>query len=187
MTHLGIIGTGSLGSALLRAASRFAPDLVLIASSRDPSRIELLRREIPALKGATSEDLARASDLVLLCVPPEAYLPVIGGIAGCLRPQTVLLSVTNLVALEANAEGVAVPVVKLVPTMAHVVGRGNALLIAGPRAGADHIEAIRQVFARFSKPTVIDPADDRVASNISGSALALFAALAESFVAANLP
>jgi competence protein ComER len=187
MTHLGIIGTGNLGSALLRAASFFAPDLILLASSRDPSRIELLRRDIPALQGATPEDLARSCDLVLLCVPPEAYLPIIDRIAAWLRPQTVLVSVTNSVALEAIAERVAVPVVKLVPTLAHVVARGNALLIAGPRAGAHHIEAIRQVFARFSKPIVIDPDDDRVASNISGSALALFAALAESFVAANLP
>jgi competence protein ComER len=185
--HLGIIGTGSLGTALLRAAARFAPDLTLIASSRDPARIDALRREIPALRGDAPENLARASDLILLCVPPEAYLPVIDRVAGYLRPQTVLVSVTNSVSLETIAERVAVPVVKVIPTMAHVVGRGNALLIPGPRADTDHVQAIRRVFARFSKPTVINPADDRVASNISGSALALFAALAESFVAANLP
>jgi pyrroline-5-carboxylate reductase len=46
--------------------------------------------------------------------------------------------------------------------------------------------SVATVFAGFSRPIVIDASDDRVASNISGSALALFAALADSFVTANV-
>jgi len=185
MTQLGIIGTGSLGTALLRAASRFAPEIVLVASNREPSRIETLRREIPALKAATPEELARECDLVLLCVSPEVYLPLVERIAGHLKPTTVLVSVTNSVSLDTISQRVAVPVVKIIPTMAHVVGRGNVLLIAGPRARSEHMDSVAAVFARFSKPIVIDPSDDRAASNISGSALALFAALADSFVSVN--
>ena len=185
MTQLGIIGIGSLGTALLRAASKFAPDISLVASSRKPSRIEVLRRDIPALKSATSEELASQCDLVLLCVSPEAYLPLVERIAGHLKPTTVLVSVTNSVSLDTIGQRVAVPVVKIIPTMAHIVGRGNVLLIAGPRVRSEHMESVAAVFARFSKPIVIDPSDDRAASNISGSALALFAALADSFVTVN--
>jgi pyrroline-5-carboxylate reductase len=185
MTQLGIIGTGSLGTALLRAASKFAPEIFLVASSREPSRIETLRHEIPALKAATPEKLASECDLVLLCVSPEAYLPLVDRIAGHLKPRTILVSVTNSVSLETIGRRVAVPVVKIIPTMAHIVGRGNVLLIAGPLARSEHMGSVAAVFARFSKPIVIDPSDDRAASNISGSALALFAALADSFVTAN--
>ncbi len=85
----------------------------------------------------------------------------------------------------AIAERVRAPVVKVIPTLAHVVGRGVSLLIAGPGAKPEHVEAVRRVFARFSVPMVIDARDDRVASNVAGSALALFAALCDAFVSAN--
>jgi pyrroline-5-carboxylate reductase len=185
MTRLGIIGTGSLGTALLRAAATHAPDIALIVSSRDPSRVETLRREIPALTAAAPEELAKTADLVLLCVPPAVYLGLLERIAGHFGPSAILVSVTNSVSLEAIASRVSVPVVKAIPTLAHVVGRGNALLCAGPRALPEHVEAVKRVFARFSRPVTIDPRDDRVASNVAGSALALFAAMCGAFVDAN--
>jgi pyrroline-5-carboxylate reductase len=185
MTRLGIIGTGSLGTALLRAAAEHAPEIALIASSRDSARIETLRREIPGLTGAAPEELARSCDLVLLCVPPDAYLPLVDRIAAHIGPRAILVSVTNSVALDDIAARVTVPVVKAIPTLAHVVGRGVSLLVAGPRAQGEHMEAVRAVFARFSLPIVIDARDDRVASNVAGSALAFFAALGDAFVAAN--
>ena len=74
---------------------------------------------------------------------------------------------------------------KAIPTLAHVLGRGVSLLVAGPRAKSEHVEAVSSVFARFSMPTTIDARDDRVASNVAGSALAFFAALCDSFVSAN--
>jgi pyrroline-5-carboxylate reductase len=74
MTSFGVIGIGRLGTALLRASATHAPELGLFAASRDPARIEELRREIPGLVAASPEDLARSADLVVLCVPPDAYL-----------------------------------------------------------------------------------------------------------------
>jgi competence protein ComER len=185
MTRLGIIGTGSLGTALLRAAATHAPDLALIVSGRSASRVETLQREIPGLAIASPEELAKSADLVLLCVSPEAYLPLVERIAGHFGPDAILVSVTNSVSLEAIASRVRVPIVKVIPTLAHVVGRGNALVCAGPRALPRHADTVSRVFARFSRPVTIDPRDDRVASNVSGSALALFAAMCGAFVEAN--
>jgi pyrroline-5-carboxylate reductase len=185
MTCLGIIGTGSLGTALLRAAAAHAPDIALIAAGRTPSRLAALQHEMPGLATASPQDLARTADLVLLCVPPQAYLPLVEHIAEQLGPRTILVSVTNAVPLEAIAARVRAPVVKAIPTLAHVAGRGVALLIAGARAGPAQMDAARTVFARFSMPMVIEAHDDRVASNVAGSALAFFAALCDAFVAAN--
>ena len=166
MTRLGIIGTGRLGTTLLRAAAVHAPEIELLASSRDPARIAALRREIPALAAATPEDLARSADLVVLCVPADAYLPIAERIAGHLGPMAIVVSVANTVSLAAIAARVRAPVVKVIPTLAHVVGRGVALLVAGPGAQPAHVESVRRVFARFSVPVQIDGRDDRVASNM---------------------
>jgi pyrroline-5-carboxylate reductase len=185
MTRLGIIGTGSLGTALLRAAAAHAPDIALVVSGRNASRVEALQREIAGLAVASPEELAKTADLVLLCVSPEAYLPLVERISGHFGPDAILVSVTNSVPLDAIASRVRIPVVKAIPTLAHVVGRGNALLCAGPRALPQHVDAVTRVFTRFSRPVTIDPRDDRVASNVAGSALALFAAMCGAFVDAN--
>ncbi len=185
MTYFGVIGTGSLGTTLLRAAKTCAPEIELIAASRDPSRLDALRREIPGLVAASPEDLARVADLVVLCVPAEAYRPLVDQIAQHLGPQAIVLSVNNTVPLATIAEHAPKPVVKAIPTLAHLVGRGVSLLVAAPGALPEHIEAVRAVFAHFSLPIVIDGRDDRVASNVAGSALALFAALCDTFVSAN--
>ena len=188
MTRLGIIGTGRLGATLLRAAATHAPEIELTAASRDPARIDALRREIPDLASASPEVLGRTADLVVLCVPPEAYLALVERIAPHLGPRAIVISVTNAVSLADIAERVRAPVVKVIPTLAHVVGRGVSLLFAGPGAQPEHMESVRRVFARFSMPVQIDEGDDhdgRVASNVAGSALALFAALCDTFVCAN--
>jgi competence protein ComER len=185
MTSFGIIGTGRLGTALLRAAGTHAPELRLIAASRDLAKTETLQREMPGLVAASPEELAHVADLVVLCIPPDAYLPFCDRIAPHLGPRTIVVSVANSVPLPAIAERVGRPVVKVIPTLAHVVGRGVALLVAGPGAEAEHVDAVRRVFAHFSVPMLIDARDDRVASNVAGSALALFAALCDAFVAAN--
>src|SRR5262249_14900288 len=67
MTSLGIIGTGSLGTTLLRAAATHAPDIRLLAASRRASQLEKLRCQIPGLIGATLEQLAQRANLVVLC------------------------------------------------------------------------------------------------------------------------
>lgn len=186
MTRLGIIGAGRLGATLLRAAAIHAPAIGLTVSSRDPARVAALLSEIPRLVAASPEELAGACELVVLCVPNDACLPLAGRLAGHLRADAIVISVSNAVPLAAIAERVRVPVVKVIPTLAHVVGRGVALLVAGPGAQPVHVEAVRSAFAHFSLPLQIDEGDARVASNVAGSALALFAALCDMFVAANV-
>src|SRR5262249_45361995 len=146
-----------------------APDIRLLAASRRASQLEKLRCEIPGLVGATLEQLAQRADLVVLCVPPDAYLSLCDRIAPHLGSRAIVISVANSVSLATIAERVRRPVVKVIPTLAHVVGRGVALVVAGPGAEVEHVDAVRGVFARFSVPMLIDARDDRVASNVAGS------------------
>ena len=185
MTRLGIIGVGRLGATLLRAAAIHAPEIALTAASRDSARVAALQREIPALTYASPEDLAGAADLVVLCIPPETYPALCERIAPHLGPSAIVISVANTVPMSVIADRVRVPVVTAIPTLAHLVGRGVSLLVAGPNALPGHVDAVRRVFARFSMPVLIDERDDRVASNVAGSAIALFAALCDAFVSAN--
>src|SRR3954452_21429289 len=140
MTRLAIIGTGRLATTLLRAAAAHAPELALSATARRHAPLEALRQEIPGLAIGTPEAILPGADLVLPGVPPGAYLTLIAGIAPHLAANAILVSVTNGVPLGCIGELVRAPVVKVIATIAHTVGRGVLLLTAGPRAQPGHVE-----------------------------------------------
>ena len=184
-TVIAVIGGGRIGGTLLRAAARFAPHLPLVLATRDPKAAATLAAEVPGLTLASPDEAAARADLLMLAIPPEAYLPVLGAIGARMRPSAILVSLTNGVPLETIGQRIANPVVKVIPTMAHIVGRGVALVTPGPRAGAGEVERVREVFSTFSRPQIVDEADIRAASNVAGSGLALIAGWCDAFVAAN--
>ncbi|GHE24691.1 NADPH-dependent F420 reductase [Kitasatospora indigofera] len=87
MPTLGIIGSGSMGTAIARLA--VAADInVVIANSRGPETLTALVGELGPLAGAgTVEQATEKADLVLLAVPILAYRSVP---AAPLRGHTVL-------------------------------------------------------------------------------------------------
>ena len=182
---VGIVGTGRLGSMLLRAAARSAQETLLYAAGRYQGQLAAMQREIPSLTVAEIDSVASAAELLILCVPPDAYGALLRQCSGCLLESSIVVSVTNGVPLEAIGDLVPNPVVKVIPTMAHAVGRGIALVTPGPRAEPSHVERVRRFFGAFSKPILIDDRDSRVASNVAGSWLALLAAMCAMFVRAN--
>lgn len=182
---VGVIGTGRIGSILLRAVTRHAPDVRLLLAGRNEAAVAALAREMPGLTPLRARVLASEADLVLLAVPPQAYLQLATDIAPHLRADAVLVSLTNGVALSALGACVSCPIVKVIPTMALIAGRGVSLVSTGPHAEPSHVERVRCFFGRISRPLLIDDRDSRVASNVAGSALAIVAAFCRAFVAAN--
>ena len=182
---VGIVGTGRLGSMLLRTAARSAQETLLYAAGRNRGQLAAMRRAIPSLTVAEIDSVACAAELLILCVPPDAYGALLRQCSGCLLESSIVVSVTNGVPLEAIGDLVPNPVVKVIPTMAHTVGRGIALVTPGPRAEPSHIDVVRRFFGSFSKPILIEDRDSRVASNVAGSWLALLAAICAIFVRSN--
>ena len=182
---VGIMGAGRIAELLSRAIASRAPAVPLMLAGRNRGRCEAIRRLVPGLAIVQPEILARSVDLLFLAVPAEAYLQILGSIASALAPECILVSLTNGVALEALGAATSNPVVKVVPTMAHLVGRGTALIIRGPHADDAHLARAAQLLRLISRPAVVDDRDARVASNVAGSFVALAAAFTNAFVAAN--
>lgn len=147
----------------------------ILVSDRTVGKMNVLSAEFPDIVVATNDTLVRTADLVFLCVPPGAYPAVLDEIADRLSDQTILVSVTNGVALSSIEERVPCPVIKLIPTVAHAVGRGVALLARGARSGETEVEAVARFIHPFGKVVEVDPADMRMATNITGCGPALLA------------
>ena len=69
MTTIGILGAGKVGTVLAGLAAR-SGYRTLIAASGDPAQIELIVEVLsPGTTAASSEEVARAADVVILAIP----------------------------------------------------------------------------------------------------------------------
>ena len=182
---VGLVGLGRIGTVLLTAMGRFAPEVAVLATGRDLGRVAQAVAPWSAARAVDAPELAAKADLVVLCLPPGAYRETIVTLVPHLRPDAILVSVTNALTLEDLGAWCANPVVKIIPSPAHAVGRGVCLLTPGPGASARHVERVRALLARFCRPVLTDAADSRIASNLAGCAPAILAAFCASFLEAN--
>ncbi len=184
--RIGIVGTGRIGTLLCRVLANRAPAAEIVLAGRSRDRCEALKQEIPSLEIATPNVVARDVDMLVLALPAEAYPAYLRTIADTLRSGCIVISLSNGMALRALGEVVPNPIVKVIPTLAHRVGRGVSLVMAGPRAEAQHLTRVTELLSAFSRPIQVDERDARVASNVAGAFLAIAAAFTDAFVMENV-
>ncbi|ACL63003.1 pyrroline-5-carboxylate reductase family protein [Methylobacterium nodulans] len=182
---VGLIGLGRIGMVLLAALRRFAPETRVIAAGRDPARVAAATAAWPGVEVMDSERLAVHANVVVPCLPPEAYRDGVSAVAPHMRADAVLMSVTNAVPLPDLGCRCARPIVKVILSPAHAAGRGVCLVTPSPGAGPEQVERICALLQRFCRPVLADPADGRIASNLAGSAPAILAAFCSAFLEAN--
>lgn len=179
--RIGILGTGRIARVLAAAS---ASHVNVMVWGRNGEALAALTNTNPSLRAASFDEAAEA-DLVALAVPPQAYREMLQRLAPLLPAQAIVVSLTNGVALDEIGGLVVNPVVKVIPTIAQSVSRGVTLIVAGPRASAEHVARVTGWLACFSAPQRVEESDIRVASNAAGSAVALMAAFASAFAQAN--
>jgi pyrroline-5-carboxylate reductase len=179
--NVGIVGTGAMGAMLIRAHARFghAEDFTVHAANRSAAPLDALAAQVPGLHTGTAEEVAALADLLIICVTASPYLQVAAALGRHMSPGKPIVCISSGVSLSDLAAVVPQPIVKLVPNVAHEVGRGVALLVPGPRATADHVEQVCSFVKAFSCPMVIEEFDARVATDLSSCGPAIFASYAQ--------
>jgi 3-hydroxyisobutyrate dehydrogenase-like beta-hydroxyacid dehydrogenase len=154
---VGVIGCGSLGAALARRL--LLCGFPVVVWNRTASRATHLARQGAAL-ARDAADCASRCQVVLLCVPGEAWEQVVAGregIVGGARPATILVGCGTatpgicqaIAATWATTGGWCDAA--LVGDVAQI-DRGSALLLAG--GAAPDIEAVRPVLSALADPVV---------------------------------
>ncbi len=89
---IGFIGCGSMGSGMIRGilASKQAAREDLAASARTESSKKRIREEL-GIRCATNEEIASASDLIVLAIKPQGYKEVISRIRPLVKDSVILL------------------------------------------------------------------------------------------------
>jgi len=164
---VGILGYGTLGRAI--AAGLHVHDGVesVIATTRrgfvpsNDARVEPL---------ADNLELARRSDVLLICVKPFQVEGVLTPIAVALCPEQLVISCAASVSTaQVRAwTGDRVPVMRAMPNMPCRIREGMTVLAAGPVATAEHVALAESLFATLGLTATIDERLMDAATGISG-------------------
>jgi len=189
------IGTGNMGSALARAASRSLPPEKILLSNRTPAKAEALAREL----GCAAGDAARAAaeaDYVFLGVKPQMMAGLLEQLAPVLARRQDRFCLVSMAAgltmdrISAMAGG-AYPVIRIMPNTPCAVGAGVVLYDANSLVTDRELSVFT---AALSGAGVLDRLEERLidaGSAVSGCgpafACLFLEALADGGVACGLP
>lgn len=189
------IGTGSMGSALAKAAAKALPAEKILLSNRTPAKAETLARELGCSWGP-AEQAAREADYILLGVKPQMMEGLLEELAPVLAERTdrfVLVTMAAGLTMEriAAMAGGEYPVIRIMPNTPCAIGEGIILCDANHAVTAEELDFFTNA---MSGAGVLDRLEERLID--AGSAVAgcgpafaclFIEALADGGVACGLP
>ncbi len=192
---LGLIGAGSMGSALARGLVRRGAlqPAQLIVSDADRARARALASELNLRQGAHNAEVAAACRFLLLAVKPPDVEPVLQEIAASLGDDQTVVSIAAGVPLSRlqRALGRApAALVRVMPNMPALVGAG-AFALAAPGLPEERVRELTAMLEALGDVVLIDEHLMDAVTGLSGSGPAfvflMIEALADGGVAAGLP
>lgn len=194
MTTIGFIGTGNMGGALAKAASRSGLADKILLANRTRAKAEILAEEISGTV-CDNNTVAREADYIFLGVKPQFLADVLEGINEDLKNRKDRYVIVSMIAgrnLEALGNLLGdVPIIRTTPNMPTVVGSGLTLYAVNEFV----TEEEKKFFHEMMLPSgILEESDEytmTAADGIKGCGPAFAAmfveALADGAVACGLP
>lgn len=193
--HLAVLGTGKLGSILLRAYLKqglFSAKRVT-ATVKHEEKAASLAKELGVNVSTNNREAAKDADIVLLAVKPQIVGDVLKQIKPVLRKDSVIISVAASVPTSYIEQRAAekVPVIRAMPNTCSTVGCGMTGICRGSHASAEHLEIAKTMFNAVGRAVVVDEKNMDAVTGLSASgpafAYIILESLAEAGVKVGLP
>ena len=182
---IGFIGTGTMGSAVARAAVKGAPEASILLSNRTPAKAEALAKDL-GVQASDNETVARTCSLIFLGVKPQMMAGMLEAIAPVLAARSDRFVLASMAAgldarrIQAMAGG-KYPVICFMPNTPVAVGAG-VVQYYGLGTAQEELDAFQALLAPAGLVDRIEPAQLNAAS-----AVLFIEALADGGVACGLP
>ena len=192
-TQIAILGTGSMGKAILSG---------LLAAGTSPSNIRVTTKSRASAEAITSShgiqaaalesdstansSTAKDAELVILAVKPVMILETLKEVSAVLKPNCLVVSVAagiTTAAMEQQLSGNAA-VVRAMPNTPSVVGLGVTGISKGSKVSDEQLDLAVKLFSSVGKVLVVDESKIDALSTISGSGPAYVFYFAEKLIAA---
>ena len=178
MDKVGIIGTGRLGSMIIRglARAKAVPPQDIVIQNRTAEKAEALAREVPGVRVLSKpEDVLEEAETIFLCVKPQDFPTLLPKI-GTQIPEDKLLVSTLLVPylsrLERMIQG---PLARVYPSVVQQTGRGVALVAFGGEVSEGQRETLFRLLAALGKTFEIPESLFRLCGDITSCGPAFMA------------
>jgi|WetSurMetagenome_2_1015567.scaffolds.fasta_scaffold83726_2 competence protein ComER len=183
---IGFVGTGTMGATLVRAllSADRSLDEEVWASNRTPEKLGELSLLHSRLRTGTNGELAANCGTLFLCVRPEDTGEALEELGAALRPDHLLVVITNVVKLDRLAAVVSSRTAKVIPSFAQFVRRGVSLLIPGPRSTPADVAYLHDLLGRIGKTYELKESQCRAATNVVSCGPAFLARFCAEWAAA---
>jgi len=192
---LAVLGTGKLGSILLRAYLKqglFSSKRVS-ATVRHEEKAANLAVELGISASTNNRAAVKGADIVLLAVKPQVVGDVLKEIKPAIPKHALVISVAASVPTSYIEQRLPakVPVVRAMPNTCSIVGTGMTGICRGSHASAEHLEIAKALFGAVGRAVVVDEKNMDAVTGLSASgpafAYIILESLAEAGVKVGLP
>lgn len=144
----GFIGTGNMGSAIIRAYSAIAEADGIIAYNRTRARAEALAEQCGIRVADSIEEVTKASDIIFVCVEPGNFADVMPAIAPYFTKDKILVSIAAGITIETleNYLGPCAKVIRGMPNTPIMHGLGVTAMVRNANVSDADFDAARRVF-----------------------------------------
>jgi pyrroline-5-carboxylate reductase len=189
-TNLAVLGTGKLGSILLRAYLKqglFTAKRVT-ATVRHDEKAASLAKELGVSVTTNNRSAVKNAEVILLAVKPQVVSEVLKEIKPALSKDTLVISVAASVPtsyIEQRA-GEKVPVIRAMPNTCSTVNCGMTGICRGAHVSAEHLEIAKAMFGAVGRTVVVDEKNMDAVTGLSASGPAFAYIILESFAEAGV-
>jgi pyrroline-5-carboxylate reductase len=185
MTSFGFIGTGHIGSMLVRKfVETGAIDAEeIIASNRTPEKAERLAKAT-GIRIETNRVIVELSEIIIICVRPLDVRDVLSEVQHLLTPEKLLVSVAGDVSLKNLRMLCSSRVARAFPSMTSERLKGVTLLAFGDNADVPDKRLIADLFRSIGDVAVVDEDDFWTLADLTSCAPGYFAAIMREFALA---
>lgn len=161
-----------MGGALVRGIIRnglVPPERIMVADA-DEARRRAFAQEWSVTEG-TNDEVAAASDVLLVAVKPDQIVDVLGAVGPRLREGALVISVAAGVPLARleGALGRSLPVIRAMPNTPCLVGEGAIAISLGRWAGPEHQERAVALFGAVGQVVTVPESKMDAVTGLSGS------------------
>lgn len=157
---LSFIGTGSMGSAILRAVCGSVDPADITITNRTVSKAEMLAMKLGCEATGTNIECAKGADYIFLGVKPDTVCTVLQEIAPALTGEETIVSMAAGVSGQTmhHALGKENPIIRILPNTPCAIGRGLMLIAPCSAAAAEKREELARILAPCGRVAFTDEA-----------------------------
>jgi len=187
---IAVLGAGKLGEALITGLieAGLVKKEQFIATAAHDERLQQLRNKLGIQTTLSNSEAVRKSQLVLLCVKPQAVQEVVRQVADDLTPNHLLISVAASVTIRFIEDLIphSVPIIRVMPNTPCLIKQGMSAIAVGKHATVDHVRQAQMIFDAIGRSLIVDEKHMDAVTGLSASGPAFVYIIIESFIEAGV-